>query len=47
MKMLMIDEFQNDSESSEDEVSEICTLPAMKEKRVKQTQITDFFGTDK
>ena len=38
---------QNDDESSEDEVSEICTIPAVKEKKVKQSQITDFFRTDK
>ena len=44
---LMIDDFQNDDESSEDEVSEICTIPAVKEKKVKQSQITNFFRTDK
>ena len=27
MEKLMIDDFQNDDESSEDEVSEICTIP--------------------
>ena len=43
----MIDDFQNDDESSEDEVSEICTIPAVKEKKVKQSQITHFFRTDK
>ena len=47
MEKLMIDDFQNDDESSEDEVSEICTIPAAKEKKVKQSQITDFFRTDK
>ena len=47
MEKLMIDDFQNDDESSEDEVSEICTIPAVKEKTVKQSQITDFFRTDK
>ena len=47
MEKLMIDDFQNDDESSEDEASEICTIPAVKEKKVKQSQITDFFGTDK
>ena len=47
MEKLMIDESQNDAESSEDEVTEICTVPAVKEKRVKQSQITDFFGADK
>ena len=44
MEKLMIDDFQNDDESSEDEVSEICTIPAVKEKKVKQGQITDFFS---
>ena len=29
------------------EVSEIRTIPAVKEKKVKLSQITDFFGTDK
>ena len=47
IKTLMIDDFRNDDESSEDEVSEICTIPAAKEKKVKQSQITDFFRTDK
>ena len=47
MEKLMIDEFENDAESSEDEVSGICTVPAVKEKKVKQSKITDFFGTDK
>ena len=47
MEKLMIDDFQNDDESSEDEVSEIWTKPAVKEKKVKQSQITDFFRTDK
>ena len=47
MKNLMIDDFQNDDKSSEDEVSEICTIPAVKEKKLKQSQITDFFGTEK
>ena len=47
MEKLMIDDFQNDDESSEDEVSEICTIPAVKEKKVKQSQITDFLRTDK
>ena len=42
MEKLMIDESQNDAESSEDEVTEICTVPAVKEK-IKQSQITDFF----
>ena len=46
MEKLMIDDFRNDDESSEDEVSEICTIPAVK-KKVKQSQITDFFRTDK
>ena len=44
MEKLMIDDFRNDDESSEDEVSEICTIPAVKEKKVKQGQITDFFS---
>ena len=26
---------------------EIWTIPAVKENKVKQSQITDFFGTDK
>lgn len=47
MEKLMIDDFRNDDESSEDEVSEICTIPAVKEKKVKQSQIPDFFRTDK
>ena len=47
MEKLMIDDFRNDDESSEDEVSEICTIPAVKEKKVKQSQITHFFRTDK
>ena len=47
IKTLMIDDFRNDDESSEDEVSEICTIPAVKEKKVKQSQITHFFRTDK
>ena len=38
MEKLMIDDFQNDDESSEDEVSEICTIPAVKEKKVTQSQ---------
>ena len=46
MEKLMIDDFQNDDESSEDEVSEICTIPAVKNK-VKQSQITDLFRIDK
>ena len=32
------------SESSEDEVSGICTVPAVKEKEVKRSQITDFLA---
>ena len=47
MEKLMIDDFQNDDESSEDEVVEIPTVPVEKEKKVKQSQITDFFGTNK
>ena len=47
MEKLMIDDFQNDDESSEDEVIEIRTVPAEKEKKVKQSQITDFFVTNK
>ena len=47
MEKLIIDEFQNDDKSSGDEVSEIWTIPTVKEKKVKQSQITDFFGTDK
>ena len=47
IKTLMIDDFRNDDESSEDEVSEICTIPAVKEKKVKQSQITNFSRTDK
>ena len=31
----MIDDFQNDDKSSEDEVLEIRTVPAEKEKKVK------------
>ena len=38
-------DFRNGDESSEDEVSEICTIPA--EKKVKQSKITDFFRTGK
>ena len=34
-------------ESSEDEVLEIRTVPAEKEKKVKQIQITEFFVTNK
>ena len=34
MKKLMIDDLQNDGESSEDEVLEIRTVPAEKEKKV-------------
>ena len=47
MEKLMIDDFQSDDESSEDEVVEIPTVPVEKEKKVKQSQITDFFGTNK
>ena len=47
MEKLMIDDFQSDDESSEDEVFEIRTVPAEKEKKVKQSQITDFFVTNK
>ena len=47
MKKLMIDDFQSDDESCEDEVFEIRTVPAEKEKKVKQSQITDFFVTNK
>ena len=47
MEKLMIDDFRNDDESSEDEVSEICTIAAVKKKKVKQSPITDFFRTDK
>ena len=34
MEKLMIDDFRNDDESSEDEITEICTIPAVKEKKV-------------
>ena len=47
MEKLMIDDFENDDESSEDEVEEIPTVPAEKEKKIRQSQITDFFGTNK
>ena len=47
MEKLMIDDFQSDDESSEDKVFEIRTVPAEKEKKVKQSQITDFFVTNK
>ena len=47
MEKLTIDDFQNDDESNEDEVSEICTIPAVTERKVQQSQITDFFRTDK
>ena len=47
MKKRTIDDFQNDDKSSEDEVVEIPTVPAEKEKKDKQNQITDFFGTNK
>ena len=47
MEKLMIDDFQNDEESSEDEVSVICTIPAVKIKKVEQSQITDIFCFDK
>ena len=47
MEKLMIDDFQSDNESSEDEVFEIRTVHAEKEKKVKQSQITDFFVTYK
>ena len=47
MEKLMIDDFQSDDESSEDEVFEIRTVPAEKENKVKQSQITDFFVTNK
>ena len=36
MEKLIIDEFQYDAQSSEDEVSEICTVPPVKEKKDKQ-----------
>ena len=47
MIAIMIDDFQSDDESSEDEVVEIPTVPVEKEKKDKQSQITDFFGTNK
>ena len=47
MEKLMIDDFENDYKSSEDEVDEIPTVPAEKGKKAEQGQITDFFGTNK
>ena len=40
----MIDEIQNDAESSADEISETCTVPAVKEKDSDQTQVTEFLA---
>ena len=38
---LIFDECQKDIESEKDEVSEIYMVPSVKDKKVKQSQITD------
>ena len=38
---LIFDECQKDIESEKDEVSEIYMVPSVKDKKIKQSQITD------